>query len=35
MNYLSNIENNRDEEYVNMDFVQSTKVGWGSHYGYW
>ena len=34
-NYLSNIENNRDEEYVNMDFVQSTKVGWGSHYGYW
>ena len=32
-NYLSNIENNRDEEYINMDFVQTTKIGWGSHYG--
>ena len=33
--YLSNIENNRDEEYINMDFVATEGVGWGSHYGYW
>ena len=34
-NYLSNIENNRDEEYINMDYLSTKKVGWGTHYGYW
>ena len=33
--YLSNIENNREEEYIDMNFLQTTTVGWGSHYGYW
>lgn len=33
--YLSNIENNRYEEYIDMNFLETNKVGWGSHYGYW
>ena len=34
-NYLSNIENNRHQEYIDMNFLATEKIGWGSHYGYW
>ena len=33
--YLSNIENNREEEYIDMNFLTTSGVSWGSHYGYW
>ena len=33
--YLSNIENNRDEEYIDMNFLTATNLTWGSHiHGY-